>query len=126
MGRNLRFAAIYVALVAMVLRAMLPAGFMPGVTADGSTIVVCTMDGLVQLQLDADGKPVKQSPLQDDARHQQLCPFAAVAQLAGPTSAPTLIPPSLVLTLTQQTLPPTRVATADWHRAQSPRAPPLA
>lgn len=126
MVRNFRFAAVYLALAAMVLRALLPAGFMPGATADGSTIVVCTMDGLVQLQLDADGKPIKQGPVQDDARHQQLCPFAAVAQLAGPTTAPTLIPPSLVSTLAQDPQPPTRLATADRHRAQSPRAPPFA
>lgn len=126
MVRNLRLAAVMLALTAMLLRALLPAGFMPGVAAGGSSIVVCTMDGLVRIALDADGKPVKKQPAQDDAHHQQLCPFAAAVQLASPSSAGALIAPSHAFTLALDVLPQSRLAAFEGHRAQSPRAPPFA
>lgn len=57
----------------MILRAFLPAGWMPNLQGGGQTaLVICTMDGAVA---DMSGKPGK-----DDPRAHESCPFAAAAQ----------------------------------------------
>jgi hypothetical protein len=123
MIRNLRFAAVHLALAAMVLRALLPAGWMPGASA-GTPLVVCTMNGPEQIVLGADGKPLKHQPSQDDARHHEMCPFAAAASLATPSAPATPALPGYAVFVPQRLANGYLATSAQRHTPQSPRAPP--
>jgi hypothetical protein len=73
--REFRHALLHIALAAMILRAFLPAGWMPSVGDTGQTaLVICTMDGPV---MDLSGKSL---PGKDDPRAHESCPLAAAAQ----------------------------------------------
>jgi hypothetical protein len=74
---GVRHALLHLALAAMILRAFLPAGWMPNLQGDGRTaLVICTMDGPV---VDTSGKALAGK---DDPRAHESCPFAAAAQPA--------------------------------------------
>lgn len=91
MTRNRFQFAVLVALAAMVLRGVLPAGWMPQAPADnGAFLTICSPHGVVQLADDPAGKPA--APVKS-SQHAELCPFAAGMHsfhLAGLT---TLAPP---------------------------------
>jgi hypothetical protein len=123
MIRASRFAAIHLALAAMVLRALLPAGWMPGASA-GTPLVVCTMNGPEQIMLGADGKPLKHQPSKDDVRHHDMCPFAAAASLATPSAPATPALPGYAVLIPQRLANGYLAASAQRHTPQSPRAPP--
>lgn len=123
MIRNLRFAAVHLALAAMVLRALLPAGWMPGASA-GTPLVVCTMNGLEQIVLGADGKPLKHQPSQDGALHHEMCPFAAAAHLASPSAPAEPALPGYAIFRSQDVASNYVATGAQRHAPQSPRAPP--
>lgn len=80
MFRTMRLAGLQIALAAMVLRALLPAGWMPGQSAD-VPLVICTMDGAVHAPAQP-GHPIDRSD-----RDHQLCPFAAAVHLAVAVNA---------------------------------------
>jgi len=124
MMRNLRFAAIYVALAAMMLRALLPAGWMPGTFASGSALVVCTMSGPVDLVLGADGKPLKHHSSEGDARHHEMCPFAGAPHLASPSAIAGAALPSYAIAAAFEVSRVVFAARATRYSPQSPRAPP--
>jgi hypothetical protein len=87
--QGFRRAAIHLALAAMILRAFLPAGWMPNPSGDGETaFVICTMDGPVA----ASGKTL---PGKDDPRAHETCPFAAAAGPAHSTDFISLAAPQL-------------------------------
>ena len=75
--------------MAMVLRALLPAGWMPAAisSANASPFVICTMNG----PLHAPAKP-SQAPDQD--RANRPCVFASAAPLASPTADAVSLAPS--------------------------------
>jgi hypothetical protein len=73
-----RSAAVQIALLAMLLRAMLPTGWMPAAitSADASPFVICTMDG-----------PLRATPAQPSHDHDRAtspCVFASAAPLSSP------------------------------------------
>src|ERR1700761_1943795 len=117
--REFRHALLHLALAAMILRAFLPAGWMPSMQDSGQTaLVICTMDGPV---LDLAGKSL---PGKDDPRAHESCPFAAAAQpmavndfalLAAPQLSSSAAPRQLALGL--------KAARASFIRPAS-RAPP--
>jgi hypothetical protein len=73
--RGFRHTLLHLALAAMILRAFLPAGWMPNLQDNGQTaLVICTMDGAVEVM---SGKIL---PGKDDPRAHEACPFAAAAQ----------------------------------------------
>lgn len=79
----------------MLLRAFLPAGWMPNPDGAGQTaFVICTMDGPV---FSADGKALdKKDPAgKDDPRAHETCPFAAAAQPAPANDFIALAAPEL-------------------------------
>jgi hypothetical protein len=121
MIRSIRFAAVHLALAAMVLRALLPAGWMPGASA-GTPLVVCTMNGPELLALGADGKPLKHQPA--DARHHEMCPFAAAAALAAPSAAAEPALPGHAVRGAQDIARTYVFTGAGSYAPQSPRAPP--
>ena len=117
MTHNFRRAAVHLALAAMLLRAVMPVGWMPSAAA-GSPLTICTMNGPIRMVLGPDGNPIKQKP------HHEACPFAAAPPLAelaavAPVAAPSLLP------VTAETVQPDGlVLAATRHAPQSARAPP--
>lgn len=111
-----RALALSLALVAMLLRGFLPAGWMPA--ADGSaTIVICTGHGVVR------STPQHRGHTLPD-RRDQLCPFAAAAHHAPPVrfaalAAPAESSPRIVLSAFDERVPARRP-----FAGHSPRAPP--
>ncbi len=88
--RELRHIAVALALAAMLLRALLPEGWMPnpgGIA--GTPVVLCTSYGMEHIVLDADGKPVKPQ----DSQRSDICAFAASAHLAQGSMAPAFTTP---------------------------------
>lgn len=101
--RNLRAWLGHGALLALLLAALVPAGFMPAVSArtGGLTIVLCTGNGAVNVSADAladDG--AAKAPLAP--AHDQPCNFAA---LTAPALAPPLLALPLLLPLPRAVLP---------------------
>lgn len=86
-GKHIRLAGLNIALVAMLLRAFLPEGWMPAPpshTDDANWVpfVICTGNGLVRLNV---------APGSDHSDDQQNhyhapCPYAAAAHLSTPAS----------------------------------------
>ena len=97
--RGFRHAAIHLALAAMILRAFLPAGWMPNLQGDGqSALVICTMDGAVMESAN------KALPSKNDPRAHESCPFAAAAQLAPSNDFVALAAPELSASAAPRTL----------------------
>jgi hypothetical protein len=88
--QGFRGAIFHLALAALILRGLLPAGWMPNPSGLGDTaFVICTMDGPVSA---TDGKTL---PGKDDPRAHETCPFAAAAQPAQTTDFVALAAPQL-------------------------------
>jgi hypothetical protein len=118
--RGLRHSLAHIALAALILRAFLPAGWMPN--PQGSTesaFVICTMDGPVQT---TDGKAL---PGKDDPRAHETCPFAAAAaSIAPPVDFIRIAAPLLSETNAPRTLAAALPARAPPFSQASSRAPP--
>ena len=89
-----RTALIFLALAAIALRAIIPVGWMPGSSADGTAVVLCTSQGLIEVILGEDGKPIDPAE-RDEASHDGTpCVFAATAHFSAPPdrfeAAPTI------------------------------------
>lgn len=119
MRANFRILALSVALTAMVLRALIPAGWMP--QAGGSILTLCTIEGQIQIAVGPDGQPLKNTPAKDG--EHQFCPFAASSTLASTNTTPVLVAP---ITAYAAARPPAFATnrTATRHTPQAPRAPP--
>lgn len=80
-------AAVQIALLAMLLRAVLPAGWMPAAVtqANASPFVICTIDGPLH------STPAK--PSQDHDRATTPCVFAASVHAATPAAEPVKVAP---------------------------------
>lgn len=84
------FQAIrHVALIAMFMRAMMPAGWMPD--AQG-VLALCSANATLGV-VHHDGGPA--TPSQDGHSSHEECPFAATPQLAFTPDAPQLAPPAI-------------------------------
>lgn len=107
-----------IALLAMLLRAALPAGWMPAAStsADASPFVICTVDGPLH------ATPAK--PIHDHDRATSPCVFASAAPLSSPAVeavafAPTQITSKAAFAVLRET-----IATAPHFRPNAARAPP--
>jgi hypothetical protein len=118
-GASARFGAVLVLLVAVLVRGLIPAGFMPGRLADGAPIVICTGAGTEVVHAkSAPGEPQR-------SQHHDVCAFAGMA--AAPTPPAQAAPQPLVFaveaaataTALQEAAAPRR------HRPQAARAPPI-
>ena len=107
-----RFAR-HVAFVALVVRALVPTGWMPDAQAG---VIICSVDAKAQHE-------GQKSPAQD-AGHHDICPFSATPQLSSTPDAPLLTQPALhaVIAATDSHYAATILARVS---PQSPRAPPL-
>ena len=77
-----RIFALWLALLGVTLRALIPAGYMPAMSrADGAAIVLCTSQGAVVV-LSEPGKPLKPA-----TGHGEDCPFGfALSMAAAPAT----------------------------------------
>lgn len=109
-------AALHFALTAMLLRALLPAGWMPQAAATGSPFVICTVSG-----------PVYPAPghQADHDRAKTPCVFASAAPLSPPAVATALSLPTPVATPFHIAAPRDSDARGPSHRPNAPRAPPV-
>ncbi len=108
--------ARHLLLAALLLRALVPLGWMPGAPALGqAAFIICTADGQIQ-----HGTPGK-----DDGgrQHQQPCAFAAAHAMAPP-QAFALAAPLLQPAPIQTVAAPAALRHAAGFTPQSPRAPP--
>ncbi len=131
MIRTFRLAAVQLALAAMILRALLPMGWMPN--PDGfaqSPLVICLMD--MPPSMDMSHAMDMSKPMDMDMhghehgqqQNNEQCPFAAAPHVAAPASIAELAPPSVLARFTEKPASHTALAlTFDYH-PQSPRAPP--
>lgn len=122
MMQKLRIAAIHLALAAMMLRGLMPVGWMPNPDgASQSLFVICTMYGPIQ-QADRHG-----SHKSDDGQHShEECPFAAAPHVASAATVAQIALPSYFGRFFN---PPAAHAAAvrlAVYQPQSPRAPPRA
>jgi hypothetical protein len=102
------------ALIAMIARALLPVGWMPGASAD-TPFVICTMDGPVQHAPDPGKLP---------ADHHAVCPFAASPHLATAPVLPQIALPALHARAAESDRAYAALVAARFSPG-SPRAPPL-
>jgi hypothetical protein len=112
-----RSAAISLALCAMLLRALLPDGWMPAAAGSPSPFVICSVDGV-----HSGGKQPS------DPAHEHThapCAFAAAAHLAPPVLAPVLAPAATLVHTVAFIRPDVRIDTHERHRPNAPRAPPV-
>ncbi len=89
MRTALKSTALQLALLAMVLRALVPAGWMPEAisSANASPFVICTIDGPLHQT------PLKHTPSSDHDRANTPCAFAASAPLSPPLADPVSVTP---------------------------------
>jgi hypothetical protein len=109
-----RFAR-HVAFIALVARALLPAGWMP----DAHGLTICSVDAPVHRSADL-GKP---DSGKDSAAGHDQCPFAAAPHLASTPDVPSLSMPSVhaLAAAADRAYAATIVAR---FTPQAPRAPP--
>jgi hypothetical protein len=120
MTRHCRLAALHLAIAAMLLRALLPAGWMPDSTG-AAAFTICTMDGAGHhAEQQSPGKPV---PADGQHAHEE-CPFAAAPHIAAPVVATRLAAPSLAGHAADISHPVAALSPVAEHQPHSPRAPP--
>lgn len=104
----------HLVLIALILRAMIPAGWMPSTTGEAA-FTICS----VSAEPGQHGKKAPEKP-----NHEKPCAFSGIPQLAGAPDAPVLILPA-AHAFAAQTDRVYSVRIAAHHQPQSPRAPPL-
>ncbi len=112
--QGFRRAAVHLALVALFLRAFLPAGWMPGAPGD-AFLVLCSV---APIHDTADGK----APA-DKTDHGGECAFAGTPALGAPEQTISFLPVLQSYIRQDQTAPALRNLTPG-HVRPAPRAPP--
>jgi len=107
----------HILLAALLLRAFVPLGWMPGTTQLGeAAFIICAADGTLQ-----HGTPGKS----DDAKPHQPCAFAAAAPLFDMPEAAAIAPPSAAALVIASVIAPTAPVPDAARTPQAPGAPPL-
>ena len=106
----------HLALIALILRAMLPAGWMPAATGSAS-FTICTVNAAHQQD------PTNKVP-DESGQHDKLCAFSGTPQLAATPDAPALLLPAFHA-FAASTDRAIAARFAAHYQPQSPRAPPL-
>lgn len=133
MLRNFRLIAVQLALAAMMLRALLPMGWMPNPEGfANSPLVICLMDSPSGMDMsaakDMSGMDMAKPGQSHDHGQQQSnesCPFAAAPHIGAPVGLlAELAPPSRLARFAETPASETRLSADPAHQPQSPRAPP--
>ncbi|MBS0273926.1 MAG: hypothetical protein JSR55_05885 [Proteobacteria bacterium] len=122
MNRNRSRAIVWIALAAMMLRALLPDGWMPssGGTA-AAMLTICTMDGPMRVALGDDGQPLKK---QHNSGSRELCPFAMAQHFAAPVTLAAVPAPGIVQPFLYGKIASGTSGGRDLYTPQSLRGPP--
>jgi hypothetical protein len=121
----LRHIGVRLALAAMLLRALVPDGWMPVANAaNGVTIAICTANGPTKLVVGGKDRPAKQDPAQDP-RHVDMCPFSAAPHAATVAPGVPAIGSATAVPYTAPASQPRLAQQASRYWVQSPRAPPV-
>lgn len=120
MAYRLGRALIHVALLAMVMRALLPGGWMLGPASDGAmSLVICSTGGLNHVD-GSDRHPDSRDQHQNDA-----CPFAAASHMGAPAAGFTLAPPQRIVLAAPRFLTLVSAPMRAAYQPHAPRAPPV-
>jgi hypothetical protein len=114
---------VQLALAAMMLRALLPMGWMPNPEGFAqSPLVICLMD----MPSGVDMSHAMDMHGHDHGQQQnnEQCPFAAAPHIAAPFTIAQLAPPSELARFAEKPASHTLPALALDYHPQSPRAPP--
>jgi hypothetical protein len=106
----------HLALIAMILRALLPTGWMPSQAVD-APFTICTIDASHQQD------PGNKVP-DPSSHHDKPCAFSSAPQLAATPDIPSLILPA-VHGFAARSDRAYAIRIAAHHQPHSPRAPPL-
>jgi hypothetical protein len=141
-----RRAAVVLALAAMMLRALMPAGWMPNPAGAGESLfVICDMDqdmpgmGMAMSHMDMSamdmskmdmsgmdhGQSGKHSGKHSMDGHQQACPFGAAPHVATSSNVVALLLPSQIAAFAAHRSHERVAADTASYTPQSPRAPPI-
>ena len=107
-----RSFAVSLALAAMMLRALLPDGWMPG--ANAAPLTICSIDAVHH-----EGR----APAERERTHAP-CAFAAAAPLAPPALAPFSLRPAFEAQRINRPFTQVTVSPVALHRPNAARAPP--
>lgn len=113
-------------LAALVLRALLPAGYMPGVDANGlPTLQLCSVLQPLSQRL-ADAEPSRSSPDGSRGAHSDSgpCPFGAAPVAASPAAGLSHAAPVALAQLARHRESPSDHSSPALHSQQA-RAPPV-
>ncbi len=136
---SFRRAAVCLALAAMMLRALMPAGWMPNPAGAGESLfVICDMDQMDMSKMDmshmsaADMANMDMSGMDHGSSgkhsgdgHQTTCPFAAAPHVATPSSVAALQLPSQLAGFSPLLATEQAAIKAATYKPQSPRGPPI-
>lgn len=113
----MKAALRHILLAALLLRALVPMGWMPGQAQLGqAAFIICAADG--SLQHGTLGK-------EDGAKPAQPCTFAAALQIFDLPDAAAIAPPSSGALVIASVIAPTAPAPDSARTPHSPRAPPV-
>jgi|SRR5579862_985382 len=126
---TLRALAVTFALAGMLLRGLLPEGWMP--SASVSPLMLCSMDAQQASAPPTDtmagmpgmSKAPAHTPMQD--RSHAPCAFAAAAPLSPPPAVLLGVPPTLLATRFGSRIARLVIVRSAAHRPNAARAPPL-
>jgi hypothetical protein len=106
---------------AILVRALVPAGWMPTVSADGGTVIsLCTGAGAVEMVLASDGTLHEKAPVGHDGANDHPCSFAGMGQ-AFAAADPVVLP---VSPPTDRADPPLKPGTISVGRGLAAPPPP--
>ena len=125
---RLNKAAALLALIAILVHSLVPAGWMPAFAlsqAQGLSVVICTPAGVSHVVLGEDGKPVQQAPDQDQTHNHDhpCCPCGWARPLVPPANVVAF----LIAIKTEQAVvfaQPEHPLLRFVRSPQSPRGPP--
>lgn len=100
---GLTFAALLV-LVAFLIRAALPLGWMPAQTQDGIRVLLCSGKGTIELILPKSGQDGDDSGQSHEDLPRDPCPFGVSLAKAFDLPAPITVPPMPALAATEPRL----------------------
>lgn len=90
--RENRAFALWIVACALMLRILVPAGWMPGTGADGALrITLCTGQGMVEAWVDGNGAIHDKAPQKSEPRTDQPCSFAGLGAAALAEPAPMVL-----------------------------------
>ena len=120
--RAIKHAAMLLALAAIALRALIPAGWMPGSdhTGHGAPLVICTASGVQTVYSESD----RRAPVPAKPAHHDICPFAGVGALAAGATALALIAPPVYADVPTPAVREPVLRFSRLPGAAGPRAPP--